>query len=116
MPPISTVGQPGGTIGVGGCTAGGGNEQMCGVPTVGGRHPGDQHRWHAGRTDRRPGARSGPRRALLAWASARWTLRQLILTIAAETVHIAPPLTVGLRRPSSVAVVPLSSSWPLPLT
>ena len=34
MPPISTVGQPGGTIGVGGCTAGGGNEQVCGVPTV----------------------------------------------------------------------------------
>jgi len=34
MPPISTVGQPGGTIAVGGCTAGGGNEQMCGVDTV----------------------------------------------------------------------------------
>jgi len=34
MPPISTVGQPGGTIADGGCTAGGGNEQMCGVVTV----------------------------------------------------------------------------------
>lgn len=34
MPPMSTVGQPGGAIGVGGCTAGGGNEQMCGVVTV----------------------------------------------------------------------------------
>jgi hypothetical protein len=34
IPPISTVGQPGGAMAVGGCTAGGGNEQMCGVPTV----------------------------------------------------------------------------------
>src|SRR5690349_23948758 len=34
MPPISTVGQPGGAITLGGCTAGGGKEQMCGVPTV----------------------------------------------------------------------------------
>jgi hypothetical protein len=34
IPPISTVGQPGGTIGVGGCTAGGGNEQTCRLPTV----------------------------------------------------------------------------------
>ena len=33
-PPISTVGHPGGAIADGGCTAGGGNEQMCGVPTV----------------------------------------------------------------------------------
>lgn len=33
-PPSNTVGQPGGTIAVGGWTAGGGNEQMCGVPTV----------------------------------------------------------------------------------
>ncbi len=34
MPPISTVGQHGGMIAVGGCTAGGGKLQMCGVPTV----------------------------------------------------------------------------------
>ena len=34
MPPISTVGQPGGANALGGCTAGGGKEQMCGVPTV----------------------------------------------------------------------------------
>src|SRR5690348_7510026 len=34
MPPMSTVGLPGGTMADGGCTAGGGNEQMCGVPTV----------------------------------------------------------------------------------
>src|SRR5689334_2259956 len=34
IPPISTVGQPGGAMAVGGCTAGGGNEQICGVPTV----------------------------------------------------------------------------------
>ena len=33
-PPMSTFGHPGGMITVGGCTAGGGNEQMCGVPTV----------------------------------------------------------------------------------
>src|SRR5205085_9817888 len=33
-PPIRTVGQPGGTIAVGGCTAGGGKEQICAVPTV----------------------------------------------------------------------------------
>src|SRR4051812_35026224 len=33
-PPISTVGQHGGTMTVGGCTAGGGKEQMWGVPTV----------------------------------------------------------------------------------
>jgi len=31
---MSTFGHPGGMIAVGGCTAGGGNEQMCGVPTV----------------------------------------------------------------------------------
>src|SRR5205807_1021705 len=34
IPPISTVGQPGGTIGEGGCTTGGGNEQACRLPTV----------------------------------------------------------------------------------
>src|SRR5438270_781744 len=34
IPPISTVGQPGGAIVLGGWTAGGGNEKMCGVPTV----------------------------------------------------------------------------------
>ena len=34
LPPISTVGQPGGTIGVGGCGGGGGKEQACRVPTV----------------------------------------------------------------------------------
>jgi hypothetical protein len=34
MPPMSTVRQPGGAIVDGGWTAGGGNEQMCGVPTV----------------------------------------------------------------------------------
>src|SRR5688500_12574565 len=34
LPPISTVGQPGGMIGVGGCTAGGGNEHACMFPTV----------------------------------------------------------------------------------
>jgi len=34
-PPMSTVGQPGGAIGAGGCgPAGGGIEQMWGVPTV----------------------------------------------------------------------------------
>src|SRR3954447_18087359 len=31
-PPIRTVGMPGPTIGVGGCTAGGGNEQVCRSP------------------------------------------------------------------------------------
>jgi hypothetical protein len=31
---MRTVGQPGGTIGVGGCTAGGGNEQVCKLVTV----------------------------------------------------------------------------------
>jgi hypothetical protein len=31
---MSTVGQPGGAITDGGCTAGGGKEQMCGVDTV----------------------------------------------------------------------------------
>ena len=34
MPPIRTVGQPGGTIGVGGCGGRPGNEQACSVPTV----------------------------------------------------------------------------------
>src|ERR1044072_287144 len=34
MPPIRTVGQPGGTIAGGGCGTTPGNEQMCGVPTV----------------------------------------------------------------------------------
>ena len=33
-PPISTVVEHGGAITDGGCTAGGGNEQMCGVDTV----------------------------------------------------------------------------------
>src|SRR5262245_3798156 len=33
-PPMRTVGQPGGIIVDGGCTAGGGNEQMCGVLTT----------------------------------------------------------------------------------
>ena len=33
-PPISIVVEPGGAITDGGCTAGGGNEQMCGVDTV----------------------------------------------------------------------------------
>ena len=33
-PLISTLGHPGGMIVDGGCTAGGGIEQMCGVPTV----------------------------------------------------------------------------------
>jgi len=33
-PPISTVVEPGGAITLGGCTAGGGNEQICGVDTV----------------------------------------------------------------------------------
>jgi hypothetical protein len=34
IPPINTVGHPGGAITVGGWTAGGGKEQMCGVLTV----------------------------------------------------------------------------------
>lgn len=33
-PPMSTLGQPGGRTVDGGCTAGGGKEQICGVPTV----------------------------------------------------------------------------------
>jgi len=33
-PPMSTVGQPGGAIGVGGCGGGGGNEHAWRVPTV----------------------------------------------------------------------------------
>jgi hypothetical protein len=34
MPPIRTVGQHGGMSADGGCTAGGGNEHTCGVPTT----------------------------------------------------------------------------------
>ena len=50
-PPISTVASTGGAITDGGCTAGGGNEQMCGVADRRRRHPGDQHGGHAGRPD-----------------------------------------------------------------
>ena len=34
MPPINTVGHPGGTTALGGCGTTPGNEQMWGVPTV----------------------------------------------------------------------------------
>ena len=51
IPPISTVGQPGGTIADGGCTAGGGNEQTCGVPTVAAGIPPMSTVGHAGRPD-----------------------------------------------------------------
>ena len=57
QPPMSTVGQPG-AIGVGGCTAGGGNEQVCRSPTDGGRQPADQHGGHAGPVST-PGCRWG---------------------------------------------------------